>query len=207
MLISVYYQITRKKANVFKGDTMKLVKLEKIHEGKFLSYYVAEYLTAQNHIKKYEFTSRKKDLTVETLGNSVPAGVGMVPFHVDNNRILLQKEYRLACNRWVFNFPAGLIDEGETIEETARRELKEETGAELVEIVEVLSPSYASPATSDELMVIVVCKCQGEIKDSTFEEEEIHAKWYTKEEVKKLLDDGEYMSVRTQMFLWQWINN
>ena len=27
----------------------------------------------------------------------------------------------------------------------------------------------------------------------------------TKEEVKKLLDKGELMSVRTQMFCWQWV--
>ena len=39
-----------------------------------------------------------------------------------------------------------------------------------------------------------------------FIEEEIEANWYTKEEVKKLIEEGAYMSVRTQMFLWQWIN-
>lgn len=185
---------------------MKLIKLEKKHEGKFLTYYVATYETKLGHLKPYEFVSRRNDLTIESIGRNESAGVGMVPFHADGKRILLQKEYRLACNRWVFNFPAGLIDPGETVEVAAKRELKEETGTNLVRILDILSPTYASPATSDELMTIVVCECDGEIENSTFEEEEIQAGWYTKEEVKKLLDDGEYMSVRTQMLLWMWIN-
>ena len=55
-------------------------------------------------------------------------------------------------------------------------------------------------------MNIVICRCEGEIKESCYADEEIQANWYTKEEVKKLLDDNEYMSVRTQMFLWLWVN-
>ena len=42
-------------------------------------------------------------------------------------RILLNYEYRLAVGEWVYNYPAGLIDDGETIAEAAVRELKEET--------------------------------------------------------------------------------
>ena len=132
--------------------------------------------------------------------------MGLVPFSINKDKILLQSEFRLATNRKVYNFPAGLIDEGETPEEAAKRELKEETGLDLVETIDVLSPSYASQGTSDELMVIVICKCSGEITNSIFVDEEIDARWYTKEEIKKLLDEGAYMSVRTQMFLWQWAN-
>ena len=90
---------------------------------------------------------------------------------------------------------------------TAKRELKEETGLDLIEIIDVLPPSFASPGTSDEMMNIVIAKVDGEIKESCYENEEIIANWYTKEEVKKLLEEGAYMSVRTQMFLWMWINN
>ena len=185
---------------------MKLVKLSKIQEGKFLTYYVADFLNKENHIKSYEFISRDKDLTIETFGHNKPAGVGTVAFNIGKTKVLLQKEFRLATNRWVYNFPAGLIDEGEDALAAAKRELKEETGVTLVKVDAVLSPSYASQGTSDEMMQIVICECEGEIKDSCFADEEIKANWYSKEEVKKLLDEGAYMSVRTQMFLWQWIN-
>ena len=118
----------------------------------------------------------------------------------------MQKEYRLACNCWLYNFPAGLIDEGETAEVAAKREIKEETGLDLINTIAVLPPSFASQGTSDEMMTIIICQVDGEIKNSSFADEEIIASWYTKDEIKKLLDEKAYMSVRTQMFLWQWVN-
>ena len=185
---------------------MKLIDLRKTYEGKYLSYYVASFLNAEGHIKEYEFISRDKNLTKEKFGHSAPRGVGMVAYSVDKKKVVLQKEFRLATNNYVYNFPAGLIDEGEKPEETARRELKEETGLDLVEIIDVLPPSFASQGTSDEMMVIVIATVKGEIKKSCFADEEIEARWFTKEEVRQMIKDGTYMSVRTQMFLYQWIN-
>ena len=185
---------------------MELKKLTKIHEGKFLSYYEADFLNNDNKIKKYEFISRDKNLNEKTFGNDKPAGVGMLCYNLDKTKVLVQKEFRLACNKWIYNFPAGLIDEGETPVEAARRELKEETGVNLVKVDAVLPTSYASQGTSDEQMVIVVCRCEGEIVNSKDANEEIEAMWLTKEDVKKLFDNKEYMSVRTQISLWQWIN-
>jgi ADP-ribose pyrophosphatase len=42
--------------------------------------------------------------------------------------ILLQKQFRPPVDKVCIEIPAGLIDEGETAEECALRELKEETG-------------------------------------------------------------------------------
>jgi ADP-ribose pyrophosphatase len=42
--------------------------------------------------------------------------------------LLLQKQYRPPIDKVVIEVPAGLIDAGETVEECAVRELKEETG-------------------------------------------------------------------------------
>ena len=185
---------------------MKLLKLERIHKGKFLSYYVADYLNKDGNIKQYEFISRDSNLTIENFGKNQPAGVGMVVFSKDKNKVLLESEFRLATNHFVYNFPAGLIDKGETASEAAKRELKEETGLDMIHLDVVLPPSYASQGTSDELMQIVVCEAEGEIKESCFADEEINTRWYTKDEIKTLINQGAYMSVRTQMFLWQWIN-
>ena len=186
---------------------MKFIDIKQVHRGKFLSYYVATYLNSDNQIKEYELISRDPNLTKETFGNNAPAGVGLVALNESKDKVLLQAEFRLATKRFVYNFPAGLIDAGETPEEAAKRELKEETGVDLIEIIDVLSPSYASQGTSDELMQLVVCTCKGEIKKSIFADEEIIAKWYSKEEIKNLLKEGAYMSVRTQMFLYMWVNN
>lgn len=42
--------------------------------------------------------------------------------------LVLQKQYRPPIDKVVIEVPAGLIDEGETAEQAAVRELKEETG-------------------------------------------------------------------------------
>ncbi len=185
---------------------MKLKSLKKIYEGKYLSYYIATYENNKHHLKEYEFTSRDKNLTMETFGKTRSFGVGFVAYSLDKSKVLLEKEFRLATNNYVYNFPAGLIDEGETPLEAAKRELKEETGLDLVELIDVLPPSFALPGTSDEMMNIVIAKCTGEITGSCYENEEITARWYTKEEIRKMLKEGAYMSVRTQMFLYQWVN-
>ena len=185
---------------------MKLLDLKQIYKGKFLSYYVASFLNKENKVKEYEFISRDPNLTKEKFGKNVPAGVGLVALSKNRDKVLLQSEFRLATNHYVYNFPAGLIDKGETVEEAAKRELKEETGLDLIDIEAVLPPSYASQGTSDELMQLVICTCDGEIKESIFADEEIKAKWFNKEEVKTLFLENAFMSVRTQMFLYMWIN-
>ena len=46
----------------------------------------------------------------------------------ETTKTLVISQFRPPLNTWSIEFPAGLIDEGETPEEAARRELAEETG-------------------------------------------------------------------------------
>ncbi|RDL41547.1 Nudix protein [Venustampulla echinocandica] len=57
-------------------------------------------------------------------------GVGIVAIleKATGNEIVLQKQYRPPLDKIVIEVPAGLVDAGESAEEAAVRELKEETG-------------------------------------------------------------------------------
>src|SRR6266478_9761513 len=46
----------------------------------------------------------------------------------DRKRILLVRQYRLPARRYLWELPAGRVDPGETLLQTARRALTEETG-------------------------------------------------------------------------------
>src|SRR5690348_4282572 len=46
----------------------------------------------------------------------------------DKNEILMQKEYSYIPNKLILQFPMGRIEEGETPDDAANRELQEETG-------------------------------------------------------------------------------
>ena len=68
---------------------MKLIDVRKIHQGKFLSYYVASYINKDGDLKEYEFISRKNNVTKDNFGQIVVEGVGLVPLSEDHQRILL----------------------------------------------------------------------------------------------------------------------
>ena len=118
-------------------------------------------------------------------------------------RILINKEYRLAVGEWVYNFPAGLIDPGETPEEAARRELFEETGLNILEIKDFIGESYSAVGFSNEKNVCVVGVAGGKIRKSDSVFEEIETGWYTKEEVRDLLKRYRF-AARTQAYCYLW---
>jgi len=51
------------------------------------------------------------------------------------NKIIVVKEYRVPPKKMTFGLPAGIVDEGETPEQAALRELQEETGYTSKEII------------------------------------------------------------------------
>ena len=109
----------------------------------------------------------------------------------------------MAVGDYVYNFPAGLIDEGENPEEAAIRELKEETGLELYEINDTIGLSSSAVGFSNELNVCVVGRARGEFAMSTSDVEEIEAGWFTKAEVRELLKKYRF-AARTQSFCYLW---
>ena len=58
-----------------------------------------------------------------------PGAVLMVPV-LDDGRLIVERQFRYPLQRVLLEFPAGKIDPGESPEQTARREMIEETGYE-----------------------------------------------------------------------------
>ncbi|WP_416306937.1 ADP compounds hydrolase NudE [Neptunicella sp. SCSIO 80796] len=63
----------------------------------------------------------------ERMAGSGRGAVMMIPF-IDEQTFLLVREYAAGTNSYQLGFPKGLIDPGESPEQAANRELKEEVG-------------------------------------------------------------------------------
>ena len=154
--------------------------------------------------KIYEMISRDPEIkNKDDLNNKTTDAVIMIIHDKTEERILLNFEYRMAVGEWVYNFPAGLIDEGENVSEAAERELREETGLKLTDIKEFWKESYSAVGFSNEKGSVVIGTAEGTIQKSDSEAEVIKAEWYTKEEVRKLLSEYRF-AARTQAYCALW---
>ena len=96
--------------------------------------------------------------------------------------LLLQEKQPKAYMLW--NFPAGKIDVGETIEQAAIREAKEECGydVELIRQIDI----FHTTATSAVQHAFEAKIVGGELKIP--ENEMLDAKWFTFDEIKQMKD-------------------
>lgn len=183
---------------------MKFESIKKVHEGAFISRYDITYTTVDGRKKVYEIISRNKNICdIADIHNSHTDGVVIIMTDEKGEKILLNKEFRLSVADYVYNFPAGLIDEGETPEIAAVRELKEETGLDVINIEDKLYDSYSAIGFANETNAVVIGKAKGTFAPSNSILEEIEAKWYTKAEVRELLKNNHF-AARTQAYCYLW---
>lgn len=79
-----------------------------------------------------------------------PGASAVVPF-LDDERVLMIRQYRFATGGELLEIPAGKLDPGETPEECAARELLEETGYRAGRL-EKLAAIWTSPGFTDEVI-------------------------------------------------------
>ena len=84
-----------------------------------------------------------------------PGASAVVPFLSDplgdEPQILMIRQFRYAAGGYLYEIPAGRLDSGETPENCAMRELKEETGC-TAERLEPLTSILTTPGFTDEVI-------------------------------------------------------
>jgi ADP-ribose pyrophosphatase len=84
-----------------------------------------------------------------------PGAVALVPM-VDADHVCLVKNDRFAIGETLLEVPAGTIDQGETPDQTARRELAEETGYQAGRM-KMIRHWFVSPGVMTERMFLFHC--------------------------------------------------
>ena len=121
----------------------------------------------------------------------------------ERRRVLLVKQYRLPARRFMWELPAGRVDEGETPLQAAKRELVEEAGLRAKKWTK-LAEFFPSPGFLAEKMTIYTARdlTQGEAKP--MEDERIETKWYTAREIDQLIQSGKIIDAKTMIGFLRW---
>jgi ADP-ribose pyrophosphatase len=114
--------------------------------------------------------------------------------------VVLVRQFRYAVGRFLWEVPAGHIGSGETPEETARRELVEETGYRPQQL-QKLTSVYPSPGFSDEVMHIFLATELEPGPASPEDDESIETGLFSVEKAMEMVSDGGIQDGKTLLSL------
>lgn len=191
---------------------VKVKNIEKLADTKYLKLYSANYINKKGTLRNWTIASRK---SIEDLNNKFfdngedkPDAVVIIAKHIEEDKLVLIKQFRVPINDYVIELPAGLIDKGESFIETVERELKEETGLDLVKLDEEKTNKkvYVSVGMTDESISLVYCSCSGEPSNENLEDDEdIEVILVSKEEAKELLKTEKNIDVKALLAIENYI--
>jgi ADP-ribose pyrophosphatase len=128
-----------------------------------------------------------------------PGSVAALPVDRDG-RVVLVRQYRYAVDARVFELPAGRRDPGETPEEGARRELKEEVGLRAASL-EPLLVFWTTPGFCDEVMHLFRATGLEPVPPRPEADERIEQATFSLEEAMAMVARGEIREGKTLIAL------
>ena len=129
---------------------------------KWLNLYDVAYEDEQGQARSWQIATRQQAPKCISGDFGQPDAVVIVAYHTERDRLVVTREYRVPLAGIEYGFPAGLVDDGETIEEATTRELYEETGLSVTRILKIGPPVYSSAGMSDESVSMVYVECTGQ---------------------------------------------
>lgn len=110
----------------------------------------------------------------------------------EDGHFILVKQYRHGAGEVFLEIPGGVIDEGETALNAAKREMIEETGYEFESFEEVCK-LYPNPATSNNMTTTFLARGGVKVHEQTLDsQEDIEVLLASPEEVKELLFENKF---------------
>ena len=166
------------------------------------------------HLRYEKFNGEMSDV-VRRISLERGDSVAILIFNLETNKFILVSQFRYPSYKkgdgWLLETIAGIVDPGETPEEAARREVREETGLNIT-TMEHISTFYPSPGGSSERIYLYYSEVSGE--DANYnktgglacESEDIESTEVSLEEALGKIKSGEIMDAKTVIGIY-WAEN
>ncbi len=128
-----------------------------------------------------------------------PGGAAALAIDTEN-RVCLLRQYRHAAGGWVWELPAGKIDDAEPPEETARRELAEEAGVSARSWTG-LGKMASSPGIFTELVHLYLARGLEATNANVHADEVLEVHWIDLEEALEWVRCGRIFDAKTVIAL------
>ncbi|MFV0321020.1 MAG: NUDIX domain-containing protein [Alphaproteobacteria bacterium] len=147
--------------------------------------------------------------------------VAVLPYDPIEDKIILIEQFRPGTyigmqdenwhdkksNAWMYEIIAGIIDNGETIEDVARREAKEEANLEINHL-SYIQPFFVSPGAVSEFIHLFIAHIDSQKAGGVFgldyEAEDIKTHILSCAQAWEMLDNGEITNA-TAIIALQWL--
>ena len=173
----------------------RIGKIEKKTHNRFLNFYEFEAIHRDGKASPYYVSSRAREVSeLKAVSHrNKPDGVILYGVYGEaRDKVVLIRQYRYPLGDFVYEFPAGLVEDGEDMLQAAIREMHEETG---LTFTPRQSGSYSRPffttiGMTDESCGTVFGYCSGTPTSENQEaSEEIQVILADREECRRILKE------------------
>jgi len=161
---------------------MTIEKITHIFTGRVITVNIEEVRLPNDHVAKLEVVHH-------------PGGAAVLALD-ESHRMCLVRQYRHAANGYIWELPAGKIDNQEPPLQTAQRELEEEAGRRAREW-RSLGDCLSSPGMLTEVVHLFLATGLTEVAHQLEAGEVLESHWLPFEQVMRMAQSGELRDSKT----------
>lgn len=170
-----------------------VIRITKNTDNKYLNLYTARY-SSDGKEYDYYLASRREQQDLAINGTEKIDAVRILPYVIHKGKmyVILIREFRHAVGKYVYSVPAGLVEKGEDIEQSAIRELREEIGAKVIDLKLTEKGGYVSLGLTDEKLACFEAQVQLVYRQQLDEKEDIKIKIVELAKLQDFLNENEF---------------